>query len=172
MYFSQMDRAIGKSDSSDALSFSPPAAAVDFSEAGDFTNAGSRRKGLDVRNGAQDLELHRAIVSPPWPIVNETVRGDGVSRQNSFCGLYSPPRFPRRQTCRGRASAARKGASLAPGLRRRGKDGARPRAALARKSALMESGPCGCRLRFAAGLSLLRRTWGAWAPSSLRSAWC
>jgi hypothetical protein len=62
-------------------------------------------------------------------------------------GFRQPPQL------RHHERSPRTGSRLVSRLHGRGKGGAYPRAALARKSGLMESGPRGYRLRFAAGLS-------------------
>jgi hypothetical protein len=63
VYFSQMDRAIGQSNTSGSLAFAPATTPIDSSQPGNLADSRPCSERLDVRNLAQNLESHQQIVS-------------------------------------------------------------------------------------------------------------
>jgi hypothetical protein len=62
MYFGEAVGAARQFYTGDALSFSPARSAVKSPEAIDFTNRIPGRKGLNIRNPPQNLEVHSLIL--------------------------------------------------------------------------------------------------------------
>jgi hypothetical protein len=54
----------------DSLAFAPATASIGSSQSSDFTDGGPCGERLDLRNVAQNLEVHRPIVSKLCDIVN------------------------------------------------------------------------------------------------------
>ena len=69
----QVNSTVLKTCTGNALSLAPPTAAIELSKPRDLPNRRSDRKGLDVRDVANDLEIHRDMfakqrlgVKPLW----------------------------------------------------------------------------------------------------------
>jgi hypothetical protein len=66
-----MDRAIRQPNAGDSLAFSPAAASINPSQAGDLADSSPGSERLDDRNFAQNLELRLPIVPSSYGIVND-----------------------------------------------------------------------------------------------------
>ena len=60
--FREMDGAIGKADFSDALPLAPTSSAIKLPKPGDLTDLRPNREGFNLRDWAEQLEMHEAIV--------------------------------------------------------------------------------------------------------------
>ncbi len=58
MYFSPMDNAIQQPDARNSLAFAPSSASVNSSQPGYFADSGPCGECLNVRNVAQNFEVH------------------------------------------------------------------------------------------------------------------
>src|SRR5438876_9552185 len=79
VYFSEMDGAIRQPDTRDALAFAPATTSIHSLQSGDFVYSGSYGERLDIRNVAQNLEMHERIVARPCDIVNGRNRMEGAA---------------------------------------------------------------------------------------------
>jgi hypothetical protein len=70
VYFCHVDRAIGQSNASVSLAFAPPRTSIDSPQPSDFANTRSGGKRLNLKNLANELEMHGQIVAMPIKIVN------------------------------------------------------------------------------------------------------
>jgi hypothetical protein len=59
VYLSASDGSIGEPNLGEALPLSPPPTTIELSKAGNFSNSGPCRKGLDMRDVANYREVHR-----------------------------------------------------------------------------------------------------------------
>src|SRR5262249_1726621 len=93
VYFSQMDGAVGQPNAGDSLSFAPTAASIDSSQSPDFTDSRACGERLDLRNIAQNLEVHSTIVAKRCNPVNADANcgaGTRVRRPPQSCsGIFA-----------------------------------------------------------------------------------
>ena len=68
-----VDRPIGQSNASNALSLPPSPLSVELSQPCDLANRGTYGECLDLRDVAQNLEVHRLILSGSPMSVNGAV---------------------------------------------------------------------------------------------------
>jgi hypothetical protein len=60
--FSTMDGAIGEADLRDPFPLAPTPSAIEFSKPGDLVNSRPNRKCFNLRDRAEQLKIHEAIV--------------------------------------------------------------------------------------------------------------